>query len=128
MSAKGFFIKPHNGTRYFVQTPRHVRDARHLPALAKATELVELSGDGLNVFHAGDVDIWPVYAHSQCPLYVIVEDMIEGLGVFHTRWSPDSPVPLEHDHSRRERLAVVDFADTEEDAIRIVKQKQSKGA
>lgn len=128
MNALGYFIQGIGEPKYFVQHPHHLRDKAHTSALLKAAELVEMSEGGLNVFHAGGVDIWPVYKHAECPPYVVVEDMLEGLGTFYTRWSPESPVPLEHDHLRRDRLAVVDFASTEEDAIRIVKQQKSKGA
>lgn len=126
MNILGFFISPHGGTRYFIQKPQHLRNEKHLPALTKAIELVEFSEGGLTIFHGGEVDIEPVYTHACCPPYVVAEDMLESLGVFYTRWSPLSPVPLEHDHLRRERFAVVDFASTEEEARLIVERWKSK--
>lgn len=126
MEALGYFITPHAGTKYFVQKPSHVRGEAHLPALLKAIELVDYSDGGLTVYHGGDVDVEPVYLNACCPAYVIVEDMLDGLGTFHTRWSPLSSVPLEHDHLRRERFAVVDFASTEEEARLIVERWKSK--
>lgn len=119
---------PHGGTKYFIQKPHHLRNEKHLPALTKAIELVEFSAGGLNVYHGGDVDVQPAYTFAACPTYVIIEDMLEGLGTFHTRWTPTSPVPLEHDHLRRDRFAVVDFAVTVEEAMHIVQRWKSKGA
>lgn len=75
------------------------------------------------------VTVTVVTRHIDIAQYVILKDKkhkYEGTDIRYSRWSPMSPVPLEHDHLGEERYVVLDFAETIEEAEAICKQLRSK--
>lgn len=124
MDILGFFVTPTGGRRYFIQKPQHVHNKALIPHIHEATELAEMSEGQLQRFACGLAVIEPVYQNADCPPFLITKDLLGKLGVFYTRWSPLSPVPLEHDHLGRARYLVVDFAMSVEEAVSIVQRWQ----
>lgn len=69
------------------------------------------------------VTLTPVTRHLDIAPYVVYKDKDNG-AIRYNKWSPLSPVPLEHDHVGRDRFVVLDFAETIEEADAICKQLQ----
>lgn len=71
------------------------------------------------------VTVTPVTRHMDIAPYVITRDKVHtygGTNIHYNKWSPLSPVPLEHDHCGVDRFEVLDFAETKEEAEAICQQ------
>lgn len=71
------------------------------------------------------VTITPVTEHADIAPFVVMWDKtnnINGGQPFYTKWTPESPVPLEHDHDGNNRFEVLDFAETVVEAESICQQ------
>lgn len=70
------------------------------------------------------VTVTPVTRHIDIAPYVVLRDKDKKISpdVFYTKWSPMSPVPLEHDHDGKNRFEVLDFAETKSEAESICQQ------
>lgn len=64
------------------------------------------------------VAITPVYQYKDIAQWVIFKHTARQF-VMYSRWTPESPYPLEHDHTGKIAFEVLDFAETEEEAIHI---------
>lgn len=72
-----------------------------------------------------DVTITPVTRHQDIAPFVVIRHLKKGV-IFYTRWSPESPVPIEHDHGGKVAYEVLDFAESIEEAEAVVKQLKSQ--
>lgn len=71
------------------------------------------------------VEITTVYEYKDIAPYVILRQLKHQL-VFYTKWIPNILRELEQDHAGNFSFEVVDFAETEEEAIAVVKQIKSQ--
>lgn len=110
----GFRVKD-GGVHYFVQRPEY--------AMPQHIELIRVAvtSEKDKVVVKG-VEITKIHTHAECAPYVILQDEWGKLGdggIFYTKWSPLSPVPLEVNHDGVLRFKVLDFAEDLAEAIEV---------
>lgn len=103
---------------YFVSAPSQ--------ALAQHKSLVEqLFKQNLDLVTGANVTVRACRDYQSVDKWVVLEDVApsnSNLGIFYTKWTPESPVPLEHDHTGAMRYKVLDFASSEAEAVAVVNQ------
>ena len=88
---------------YFVRGPQDAKDEH------KGLWDTPIPGVSLEtVLKYKDIAHWVVRRHLKHGCYI------------HSQWTPESPYPLENDHAGKTAFEVLDFAETEEEAIAIV--------
>jgi hypothetical protein len=71
------------------------------------------------------VTLETVLKYKDIAHWVVRRHLKQGI-IIHSRWTPESPYPLEHDHSGKIAFEVLDFGETEEEAIAIVNHFKSQ--
>lgn len=104
----GYWIESEDAI-YFVRGPQD--------ALPQHKEVFEKALKG--------VTLTTVTEYKDIAHYVILRHMAKDIYIY-TRWTPNVPRPLEHDHTGKVAFEVVDFAENIAEAEAVVKQLKSQ--
>lgn len=109
----------HGTIAYFVSDP-----SQALAAHRRSVDTVFYRGvDAVN--GAGGEVVTACRTYQEVDPWIVLEDINpqeSNLGIFYCKWTPESPVPLEHDHQGRKRYKILDFARDEAEAVAVVNQ------